>query len=81
MVDFQYSNFSYSCQIQKSLAQALQGDKVCPFGIGTVRLQKKHEKLFWECIFVLLNLKRKINIEGQSAYCFSHIGDSITNRN
>ena len=31
--------------------------------------------------FALLNLKRKINIEGQHAYCFSHIGNFITNRN
>ena len=38
--------------------------KICSFGIGTLKLQKKHEKLFWEfeCIFALLNLKRKINI-------------------
>ena len=26
--------------------------------------------------FALLNLKRKINIEGQLVYCFSHVGDS-----
>ena len=81
MVNFQYSNFSYSWQIQKNLAQVFQGYEVCSFGIGTLRLQKKCEKLFWECIFELLNLKRKINIEGQHAYCFSHIRDSITNRN
>ena len=41
--------------------------------MGTLRLQKKHEKLFWKCIFTLLNLKRKVNIEGLHAYCFSHI--------
>ena len=38
---------------------------VCPFGIGIFPSQKKHEKLFCECIFALLNLKRKVNIEGQ----------------
>ena len=54
--------------------------KVCSFGSGTVRLQKKREKPFWECTFALLNLKRKFNIEGQHVYCFSHVGDSITNR-
>ena len=55
--------------------------EVCSFGIGTLSLQKKNEKLFWECIFALLNLKKKINIERQHAYCFCHTGDSITNRN
>ena len=30
---------------------------------------------------MLLNLKRKINIEGQHVYCFSHVEDSTTNRN
>ena len=49
---------------------------VWPFDIGTLASQKKREKLFWECIFAVLNLKRKINIEGQHVYCFSHIGDS-----
>ena len=81
MVDFQYSNFSYLWQIQKNVAPALQGHEVRSFGIGTLRLQKKHQKLFWECIFALLNLKRIINIEGQHTYCFSQTGDSITNRN
>ena len=47
--------------------------KVCPFGIGTLRL-RKHEKFFWECIFALLSLKRKIDIEGQHLYYFSHEG-------
>ena len=65
----------------KNLAQILQGHKVCSFGIGTLRLQKKREKLFWECIFALSNLKKKANIEGQHAYCFSHIGDSVKNGN
>ena len=45
-------------------------------GIGTLASQKKREKLFWECIFALLNLKRKIKIEGQQVYCSSYIGDS-----
>ena len=58
-----------------------QFSEVCPFGIGALRLQKKCEKLFWECIFVLLNLKKKTNIEGQHVYCLSHVGGSITNRN
>ena len=38
---------------------------LCTFDIGTLTKQEKHEKLFWECIFALLNLKSKINIEGQ----------------
>ena len=62
----------------KKLAQLLQGHKVCSFGIATRRLQKKREKLFWECIFALLNLKRKINIERKETYYFSHIGNSTT---
>ena len=57
------------------------GPEVCPFGIATDRLQKKRKKVFWECIFALLNLKRKVNTEGQHVYCFSHVGDSITNKN
>ena len=28
--------------------------------------------------FALSNLKRKINVEGQHVYCFSHVEDSIT---
>ena len=48
---------------------------VCPFGIGKLASQKKREKLFRECIFGLLNLKRKINIKGQHVNSFSHIGD------
>ena len=42
--------------------------KVCQFGIGTLRLQKR-EKHFCECIFALLSLKRKIN----NGFC--HVGD------
>ena len=31
--------------------------------IGTFEsLEKRGEKLFWECIFALLNLKKKINL-------------------
>ena len=48
----------------------------CPFGIGTLASRKKRQKLFWKCIFALLHLKRKINIEGQFVYCFFYIGDS-----
>ena len=55
--------------------------KVCSFGIGTLSLQKKPKKLFWKCIFALLNWKRKINTGGINIYCFSHVGYSITNRN
>ena len=55
--------------------------KVCPFGIGTLRLQKKREKLFWEIHFCAVKSEKEINIEGQHVYCFSHVGDSITNRN
>ena len=47
--------------------------KVSPFSIDTLKLQKMREKLFWECIFALLNLKRKVNIEGQHIYCFFHV--------
>ena len=49
---------------------------VCPFGIGTLASRKKREKLFWDCIFARLNLKMKIDTEGQYVCCFSHIEDS-----
>ena len=38
---------------------------VCQFCIGTLVSQKKRKNLFWEYIFSLLNLKKKISIEGQ----------------
>ena len=51
-------------------------DKASYIGIRRTASQKKSEKLYWECIFALSNLKRKPIIEGQHAYYFSYIGDS-----
>ena len=55
VVDNRYYNIYQSPKMRSLL--------LCPFGTGTLASQKKREKLFWEWIFALLNLKRKINME------------------
>ena len=50
------------------------GAMSCPGIMWTgPKVTKIFEKLFWECISALLNLKRKVDIEGQHIYCFSHV--------
>ena len=52
--------------------------KVCSFGISTLYLQKKREKLLWECLFCTVKFVKEINIEGIKTLLLSPMLDILS---